>query len=291
MRDLRRDGIPHGNLPLELDAFVGRAPELAELARALDTGRLVTVTGTGGVGKSRLAARAAAALAPPRGVARRAGTGARRGVRRLRRGGGSGPGRPHHPAAARDAARASRRAGTAARPGRRRARGGGVRVAHGRTAGPRPGAAGAGGGPQAARRARGAGGPAGAAAPGGGGGAAGGPGRAAARGCRVRRRRPGRGPGGGARAVPAPGRDSAGDRAGGGPAGRTVAAADAAAPGRPLPHPDRRGPHRAPPAPDAAHGDRLEPRAVHARGAAAVGAAVGVHGLVRPGGGRVRVQR
>ncbi len=56
----------------------------------------------------------------------------------------------------------------------------------------------------------------------------------------VRRRRPGRGPGGGARAVPSPGRDSAGDRAGGGPSRRTVAAADAAAPGRPLPHPDRR---------------------------------------------------
>ncbi len=30
----RRDGIPHGNLPLELDAFVGRAAELAELAGA-----------------------------------------------------------------------------------------------------------------------------------------------------------------------------------------------------------------------------------------------------------------
>lgn len=51
MRDLRRDGIPHGNLPLELDAFVGRAAELAELAGALGSGRLVTVTGTGGVGK------------------------------------------------------------------------------------------------------------------------------------------------------------------------------------------------------------------------------------------------
>ncbi|MGC9499338.1 ATP-binding protein [Streptomyces sp. WG7] len=68
MRDLRRDGIPHGNLSLELDTFVGRAAELAELARALDSGRLVTVTGTGGVGKSRLAARAAARCAPRDGV-------------------------------------------------------------------------------------------------------------------------------------------------------------------------------------------------------------------------------
>ncbi|MCS0601811.1 regulator [Streptomyces sp. LP11] len=46
--------------PLELTAFVGRAAELAELAAALDRSRLVTVTGAGGVGKSRLAARAAA---------------------------------------------------------------------------------------------------------------------------------------------------------------------------------------------------------------------------------------
>ncbi|MGW0815056.1 ATP-binding protein [Streptomyces viridiviolaceus] len=64
MRDQRRDGTsPHGNLPLELDAFVGRGAELAGLGRALDASRLVTVTGTGGVGKSRLAARAAARAA------------------------------------------------------------------------------------------------------------------------------------------------------------------------------------------------------------------------------------
>ncbi len=68
MRDLRRDGTPPGNLPLELDAFVGRAAELAELGRALDAGRLVTVTGAGGVGKSRLAARAAARRTPRDGV-------------------------------------------------------------------------------------------------------------------------------------------------------------------------------------------------------------------------------
>ncbi|MBQ0829692.1 ATP-binding protein [Streptomyces tagetis] len=59
---------PHGNLPLELDAFVGRTAELAGLGRALDVSRLVTVTGTGGVGKSRLAARAAAGRAPRDGV-------------------------------------------------------------------------------------------------------------------------------------------------------------------------------------------------------------------------------
>ncbi|MFF9493128.1 ATP-binding protein [Streptomyces flaveolus] len=69
MRDQRRDGSsPHGNLPLELDVFVGRAAELAGLARALDAARLVTVTGAGGVGKSRLAARAASRCAPRDGV-------------------------------------------------------------------------------------------------------------------------------------------------------------------------------------------------------------------------------
>ncbi|MGW2519875.1 ATP-binding protein [Streptomyces sp. NPDC001617] len=69
MRDQQRDdGSVDGNLPLELNAFVGRSAELAGLARALDAARLVTVTGAGGVGKSRLAARAAARRAPYDGV-------------------------------------------------------------------------------------------------------------------------------------------------------------------------------------------------------------------------------
>ncbi|MCF2435023.1 hypothetical protein LV779_12045 [Streptomyces thinghirensis] len=62
------------------------------------------MTGTGGVGKSRLAARAAAGCAPRDGVAGGTGAGARRGVRRLRGRGGAGADRPHHPAAARGAA-------------------------------------------------------------------------------------------------------------------------------------------------------------------------------------------
>jgi predicted ATPase len=49
-----------GNLPLELDVFVGRSTELARLTGALKAVRLVTVTGVGGVGKSRFAAHAAA---------------------------------------------------------------------------------------------------------------------------------------------------------------------------------------------------------------------------------------
>jgi predicted ATPase len=69
MRDHQRgDTSLTGNLPAELDGFVGRTSELGALTAALDTSRLVTVTGVGGVGKSRLAARAAARCAPPDGV-------------------------------------------------------------------------------------------------------------------------------------------------------------------------------------------------------------------------------
>ncbi|WP_051033635.1 LuxR C-terminal-related transcriptional regulator [Rhodococcus sp. JVH1] len=49
-----------GNLPLELTSFVGRRWELAEAKRLLSVSRLVTMTGVGGVGKTRLALRAAA---------------------------------------------------------------------------------------------------------------------------------------------------------------------------------------------------------------------------------------
>ncbi|MFE1952619.1 ATP-binding protein [Streptomyces sp. NPDC059524] len=49
-----------GNLPQELNRFVGRAAERSALLRDLETARLVTVTGVGGVGKSRFAAHAAA---------------------------------------------------------------------------------------------------------------------------------------------------------------------------------------------------------------------------------------
>lgn len=55
-------GTP-GNLPSDLSGFVGRGVELAELGRLLDSSRLVTVTGAGGVGKTRLALAAARAVA------------------------------------------------------------------------------------------------------------------------------------------------------------------------------------------------------------------------------------
>jgi DNA-binding SARP family transcriptional activator len=47
-------------LPAPLTSFVGREGELTEVRALLETGRLVTLTGVGGVGKSRLALAAAA---------------------------------------------------------------------------------------------------------------------------------------------------------------------------------------------------------------------------------------
>ena len=51
-----------GNLPHELTNFVGRRRELAEVRRLLSESHLVTLTGMGGVGKTRLALRVAADL-------------------------------------------------------------------------------------------------------------------------------------------------------------------------------------------------------------------------------------
>ncbi|HKF77126.1 MAG TPA: LuxR C-terminal-related transcriptional regulator [Candidatus Dormibacteraeota bacterium] len=48
------------NLPAEVSSFVGRRHELAEVKRLLAATRLLTLAGPGGVGKSRLALRAAA---------------------------------------------------------------------------------------------------------------------------------------------------------------------------------------------------------------------------------------
>ncbi|WP_433526245.1 ATP-binding protein [Nocardia pseudovaccinii] len=48
-----------GNLPFELTSFVGRRTELSAVKNLLSTSRLITFTGVGGVGKTRLALRAA----------------------------------------------------------------------------------------------------------------------------------------------------------------------------------------------------------------------------------------
>jgi predicted ATPase/DNA-binding SARP family transcriptional activator len=52
---------PPDNLPFDLTGFIGRAVELDEVAALQDGHRLITLTGVGGVGKTRLALAAAAA--------------------------------------------------------------------------------------------------------------------------------------------------------------------------------------------------------------------------------------
>ncbi|WP_329544249.1 AAA family ATPase [Streptomyces sp. NBC_01356] len=52
-------GPPHSNLPVPLTPLIGRAEALTGLSQLLTTARLVTLTGPGGVGKTRLAGAAA----------------------------------------------------------------------------------------------------------------------------------------------------------------------------------------------------------------------------------------
>jgi non-specific serine/threonine protein kinase len=53
---------PTGNLPAEVTSFVGRRYEVGGVRRLLSTARLVTLTGPGGVGKTRLAYRVSGEL-------------------------------------------------------------------------------------------------------------------------------------------------------------------------------------------------------------------------------------
>ena len=51
------------NFPVQLNSFIGREQELAEVSKLVRGSRLVTLTGVGGSGKTRLAMQAAASLA------------------------------------------------------------------------------------------------------------------------------------------------------------------------------------------------------------------------------------
>ena len=63
------DAVP-GNLPVQSTSFIGRGREVADLVGLVRMHRLVTLTGVGGVGKSRLAVQVAGVLVPefPDGV-------------------------------------------------------------------------------------------------------------------------------------------------------------------------------------------------------------------------------
>jgi hypothetical protein len=56
---LRGTERPSHNLPLELTRFIGREREIEEVKALLDSTRLLTLTGAGGSGKTRLALRVA----------------------------------------------------------------------------------------------------------------------------------------------------------------------------------------------------------------------------------------
>jgi hypothetical protein len=55
--------IGAGRLPRPLTSFVGREPQLTQARRLLASGRLVTLTGPGGSGKTRLSIELAAGAA------------------------------------------------------------------------------------------------------------------------------------------------------------------------------------------------------------------------------------
>ena len=139
-----------GNLPAEPNSFIGRERDLADLAKLLGEVRALTLSGPGGIGKTRLAVRLAReVITDRRGLAgpRRPGRGVAGGAGRLARPGRPG-GRDHagdprgagRPAGA-DAGRGAALAAHAADPGHLRAPGQRLRAAGAAAAGPVPVAA------------------------------------------------------------------------------------------------------------------------------------------------------
>ena len=61
LRSLGSPALPN-NLPTELTTFIGRERELSKIRALMDTSRLVTLTGAGGAGKTRLGLQVAAEL-------------------------------------------------------------------------------------------------------------------------------------------------------------------------------------------------------------------------------------
>ncbi|MEV5383257.1 BTAD domain-containing putative transcriptional regulator [Streptomyces sp. NPDC052721] len=101
---LLREGTqtpPRPRLPAQLTRFVGREPELARIDRALTDSRLVTLTGPGGVGKTRLALEAARARTGRN--ATRSRTGAKTRPTRIAAAPVPAPGTPPPPARPADA--------------------------------------------------------------------------------------------------------------------------------------------------------------------------------------------
>ncbi len=58
----RARGQPRGNLPSGVTRFGGRHREIADIRELMGRSRLVTLTGVGGAGKTRLAIEVAARL-------------------------------------------------------------------------------------------------------------------------------------------------------------------------------------------------------------------------------------
>ena len=61
---LRSGSTLPGNLPTQLTEFVGRESELRDIGEAVESARIVTLTGVGGAGKTRLALQSAAEVQP-----------------------------------------------------------------------------------------------------------------------------------------------------------------------------------------------------------------------------------